>query len=290
MPTIASSQAHLLPQDNDSERAVLGALLIDPDAVLKVREVALEPRDFYQEMHGLIYKAMLDLADRWQPVDAVTLAAALDSRQNGHGSQLALIGGPAYLADLIGATPTSVYAAHYAGVVKALAQRRRLISTAASIAEAAQAHEGPMDALYNTVSGLFYGAVDVAGPRSHLYGTDDTLADYLTTQAQRAELLKRNPNALAQTGIPDLDRILGNLESGTVIAIAARPGVGKTILMEQIADHNARQGKRVAFYHLELSHQFMLDRRMAHYSGVPLDQLRRGQAGQDDPHGADRRP
>jgi len=279
MPTIARSQAHLLPQDNDAERAVLGSLLIDPDAMLRVREVTLEPRDFYQETHGLIYRAMLDLADRWQPVDAVTLAAALDSKQNGHGSQLALIGGPAYLTGLIETTPTSVHAATYAGVVKALAQRRRIISVAADIAAQAQEHDGPIDALYSSVTAAMLGVVDVAGPHSHLYGTDDTLLGYLTTQSAREELLKRNPNALAQTGIPDLDALLGNLEPGTVLAIAARPGVGKTILMEQVAEHNARHGKRVAFYHLELSHQFMLDRRMAKHSGIPLDRLRRGYNG-----------
>ena len=288
MATVTRQDAKLLPQDSDAERAVLGSLLIDPDAMLHVREVGLEPRDFMQDTHGLIYSAMLELADRWQPVDPITLAAALDSKQTVHGSQLALIGGMAYLTELLGATPTSINAAHYAGIVRALAQRRRIISMAASIAEAAQLHDGPIESLYNAVSGLFYSAVDVAGPHSHLYGTEDGLVNYLATQSARADLLQRNPNALAQTGIADLDRILGNLEPGTVLAVAARPGVGKTILMEQIAEHNASHGKRVAFYHLELSPQFMLDRRMARYSGIRLDRLRRGYSGAEVPAALER--
>ena len=279
-PNAAKPEPLLLPpQDSGAERAVLGSLLIDPDAMLGVREVGLEVRDFYHDTHGLIYAAMLELASHWRPVDMVTLSAALEGKQNGHGSQLDLIGGSAYLTDLLSATPTSIHAAHYAGVVRGLAQRRRIISTAASIAEAAQVYDGPIEGLYNAVSSLFYGAVDVTEAHSHFYGNDENLAGYLATQVGRAEMLARDPNALAQTGIADLDRILGNLEPGTVLAIAARPGVGKTILMEQIAEHNARHGKRVAFYHLELSHQFMLDRRMAKASGIPLDRLRQGYSG-----------
>ena len=281
MATVTRQDANLLPQDSSAERAVLGSLLVDPDAMFGVREAGLEARDFYLEAHGLIYSAMLELADRWQPIDLVTLAAALDGKQNGHGSQLALVGGAAYLTELLAATPTSIHAAHYAGIVRSLAQRRRIISTASSIAEAAQLHDGPIEELFNSVSGMFYGVVGVAGARSHLYGTDETLVKYLVTQRDREELLRRNPDALAQTGIEDIDRVLGNLEPGTVLAVAARPGVGKTILMEQVAEHNAAHGKRVAFYHLELSHQFMLDRRMARWSRIPLDRLRRGYSGRE---------
>lgn len=279
MATIRTEDQRLLPQDSDAERAVLGSLLIDPDAMLKAREAGLAASDFMGPAHATIYAAMLELADRWQPVDPVTLSALLESRQNGHGSQLEAIGGAAYLTDLMASTPTSIHAGHYAGVVRALAQRRRVIALGADIARMAHEHEGTTEELYRAVTGAVMGAVDVAGGRSHLYGDDDALAGYLVTQADRADRLKRNPWALAQTGIGDLDAILGNLEPGTVLAVAARPGVGKTILMEQIAEHNARHGKRVAFYHLELSHQFMLDRRMAKASGVPLDKLRRGYVG-----------
>ncbi len=277
MARIARQDASLLPQDSDAERAVLGALLIDPDAMLSVRQGDLAPTDFYQESNGLIYAAMLELADRYQPVDLVTLSAALESKQNGHGSELALIGGSAYLVALIEATPTSIHAAHYAGVVRSLAQRRRIIAAAGDIAAQAQAHEGTTDELYNTVTATFLRGLGVQSQRSHLYGTDETLLAYIANQHARAERYHADPNALMTTGIADLDRILGNLEPATICAIAARPGVGKTVLAEQIAEHNAKHGKHVAFYHLELSHQFMLDRRMARYSAVSLDDLKRNE-------------
>ncbi len=282
MATIRRDDTEHLPQSAEAEQAVLGSLLIDPDAILSVREVGLDADDFLAERHRVVYAAMLELADRWQPVELLTVAAMLEERRNGKGSQLEAIGGSAYLTDLVTSTPTSVHAVHYASIVKACAQRRRVIAAAASIASAAQGHDGPIDELYSMASGLLFGAIETVADGSHLYGTDDTLMAYLETQERRAERMATDPNTLITTGLADLDRMIGNLEPATLTAIAGRPGVGKTILMEQLAEHNAKHGKRVVFYHLEFTHQFMLDRRMARYASVSLYDLRRGdRAGKD---------
>jgi len=273
MPTL---EDHLPPQNLDAEAALIGALLVDPDAMLRAREVDLQPADFYREVNGAIYGAALTLVQRFEPVDIVTVQAVLE----GNG-QLEAIGGPPTITGLVADTVSTVNAREYATLVKRCAQQRRLISTCGEIVVASHQHEGPIETLYEQVSAAFFEAVDVSAPRSHLYGTDDALIDYETYQMQRAERLKANPDAMCRTGYMDVDRIVGDLPENSLIIIGAPPSVGKTIMMEGIAEYNAQRGHRVAFYHLELSHQFMLDRRMARYSGIPLHELKRGYAGPD---------
>ena len=269
-----AGQPHLPPQNIEAEAALLGAILIDPDAMLRAREVDLQPSDFYREVHGQLFAAALTLTQRFEPVDILTVTAVLD----GNG-QLEAIGGPPALTGLVADTVSTVNAREYAVLVKRAAQQRCLIATCGEIVVASHGHEGPIEELYETVSAAFFEAVDVSAPRSHLYGTDDALIDYETYQLQRAERLKANPDFMARTGYMDVDAVIGDLPENSLTIIGAAPSVGKTIMMEGIAEYNAQRGHRVAFYHLELSHQFMLDRRMARYSGIPLHELKRGYNG-----------
>jgi len=203
----------------------------------------------------------------------------LESRKNGDGSQLHMIGGPAELARLITHTPTSIHAGHYAEIVHRLAQQRQLIHVSGDIAAVAQDHDGPIETLYDEVSRQFFDAVDVSSPASHLRGDDNTLTEYLANQERIKDRLAANPDALITTGWPDIDHYLGDIEAGMLHVVVARPSVGKTIYLEGVAEHNAQRGHSVAFYHLELSHSLMLNRRMARYSGIPIGKLRRGHTG-----------
>lgn len=262
------------PHNLEAEAAVIGSVLIDPDALLHAQQAKLAPCDFYRESHGMIYQAACDLASRFEAVDQVTVAEAL-SRRN----QLDLVGGPSALTALVLATPTSIHAGHYAEIVHRLAMQRRLITAAGEIAAMAHQHEGPVDALLDRASRAFFEVADVTEPQSHLYGSDDALVDYLAHQEMRRELLEQNPHALLRWGIPALDRLTGSIPHGYCVAVGARPGVGKTALLEGLAEYNAARGHRVAFYHLELPHQIMLDRRMARHSGVDLERLKMGYCG-----------
>jgi replicative DNA helicase len=226
-----------------------------------------------------IYAAAITLAEAYSVADYVTIGDVLENRTNGDGSQLRMIGGEAELTRLITHTPTSIHAGHYAEIVHRLAQQRQLIAVSGDIAEAAHVHDGPIDMLYDTVSRQFFDAVDVSAPASHLRGDDDSLADYLANQERIKDKLAANPDALIMTGWADLDWYLGDIEAGMLHVVVARPGVGKTIYLEGVAEHNARKGHTVALYHLELSHALMLNRRMARYSGIPIGRLRRGYQG-----------
>ena len=279
MSTIAAAQLALLPHSIEAEEAVLGSILIDPDAILRAQEKGLVASDFFRVANRAIYAAAITLAEAYSVADYVTIGDLLESRLNGDGSQLRMIGGAAELTRLITHTPTSIHAGHYAETVHRLAQQRQLMAVGAEIVQAANVHDGPIETLYDEVSRQFFDAVDVSSPASHLRGDDDSLADYLVNQERIRERLDANPDALITTGWADLDRYLGDIEAGMLHVVVARPGVGKTIYLEGVAEHNARRGHTVALYHLELSHSLMLNRRMARYSGIPIGRLRRGYQG-----------
>jgi len=269
------------PNDQLAERAVLGSLLIDNEAIPELQALGLQPDDFYMGLHGDVFAVMCELTAQRRAVDFVTLCSALEGKQDGKGrSCLEAIGGPAVLTRLLTDTPTSTNAKHYAEIVRDLAYRRRLIAAAAELAKLTYEHEGTRDVLQRDASKIFNDAVGIADKDSHLYG-DDSLVDYLVNQTDRRERLEKDPNSLITTPWPELNRALIELEPGALHVVAAPTGMGKTIYSECIAEHNARHGKSVAFYHLELSHQTMLDRRMARHSGIQVWQLRKGYDGKE---------
>lgn len=281
MARIAADDAQLLPHNREAEESVIGSMLIDPDAVMAARDAGLEPGDFYVQKLGVVYAAMLSLSDRMEPVDLVTLCDALEGRGNGNGNELEIIGGAPYLTTLIINTPTSMHVDHYAKIVKADSRRRRIISAAGDIAAQAHAHDGPVEDLLDAVSAVLFAAMERPEAESHLYGTDDTLWAYEVLLQQRAELAASPDQFPTKAWLPTLDFILGTLAPGELHAITAITSVGKTIYMEQVAEANAMRGQRVAYYHLELTHTRMQDRRMARHSGISLQRLVGGYNGSE---------
>ena len=253
-----------LPHDIPAERALLGSILIDHDAMPRAREVDLAPEDFYNEQHGRIYRAMLELASRYQTIDVLMVCDAMGDEGEQTRSDL---------YNLMRQTPTSVHAEYYAGIVKRTSQQRRIIRVAAEMTVAAYAHDGPIETLYDAVARPFFQAIDVSERDSHHYGGDAAIMDYLEYLQRLAE---RDERDAVTTGLADLDGILCEIEPGILHMVVAKSSVGKTTYMEQVAEYNAQGGKRVAYYHYELSSRLMETRRMARWSGVPYNYLRRG--------------
>lgn len=262
------------PHNLEAERYVLGAILIDPDAMMWAQEVDLKAGDFYHKGLGLIYEAAHTLAARWEPISVLSVAQVLMATK-----RINEAGGQRTLDELANACVSSAHTRYYAELIIRLSRQRRIILAAGRIAAAAQEHDGPVDGLYNETSKLFFEAVDTTAGHSHFYGSDDTLMAYLETQQKRQEALANQPELLAVTGLPDLDRLIDDIMPASLFVYVARPGVGKTMAMECAAEINARRGKAVAFYHLELTTQFMLDRRMVRVSNIPYDKIKRGYSG-----------
>ena len=260
MARVAAVDAALLPQSLEAERALLGALLVDPDAIYAAQEVDLRAEDFWREADGWIYAAILDLANNYRTVDYISICDALAHRQNGHGSELEALGGPAALTAMMTECVTSAHAKEYAQIIKRRAQQRRIISACADIAELAQSLEG--EELYDKASQAFFAAIETDSKGSHLFGGDEALLEYLERQAAREEELRESPDKLVHTGLPSLDGILGDILPAYLHTVVARTSVGKTMYLEQVAEYNAMRGQHVAYYHLELTHETMLHRCM----------------------------
>jgi replicative DNA helicase len=141
----------LLPQNIEAEEAVLGSLLIDPDAIIRVATF-LQPEDFYVQRHGWVYESIRDLHERREPADLVTLTDELERR-----GQLADIGGSAFLTGLINATPTSIHVEFYARIVERTAILRRLIDAAGQIAKLAYQDIDDVDEVVDRAESIIFG-------------------------------------------------------------------------------------------------------------------------------------
>jgi replicative DNA helicase len=258
----------LPPQSIEAEQSVLGSVLIDRDAIVEVAEF-LRPDDFYRPSNGLIYGAMLELFERREPVDIVTVAEVLE--RNG---QLDTIGGRTYLSGLSNQTPTAVHAVQYARIVERKAVLRNLIGAAGRIAGIG--YEDPaeiQEAIDRAEAELFAVSqkrIDVGFAKldSLLHQAYDRL-DYL--HAHRGEI------SGVRTGFSDLDALTTGLQKSDLIILAARPSVGKTSFALNIAEHAAvREKKSVGVFSLEMSKEQLVLRLLSSVANIDSQRLRTG--------------
>jgi replicative DNA helicase len=258
----------LPPQSLEAEQSVLGAVLIDRDAVIEVAEF-LRPEDFYRQAHGRIYRAMLDLFERGEPIDIVTVSESLE-----RSGDLETIGGRSYLGTLSGQTPTAVHAVQYARIVERKALLRNLIGAAGKIAGIG--YEDPaevQEAIDRAESELFAVsqrrvAAGFLPLRTLLHDAYDRL-DYL--HAHRGEI------SGVRTGYNDLDQLTTGLQKSDLVIIAARPSVGKTSLALNIAEHAAVRDRRsVGVFSLEMSKEQLVLRLLSSVASIDSQRLRTG--------------
>ncbi|HXF62873.1 MAG TPA: replicative DNA helicase [Caldilineaceae bacterium] len=270
----AASPLKSVPANLEAERAVLGALMIDPDAIIKVANF-LRPEDFYRERHGWIYDAMATLNERHEPLDFVTLVDELERR-----GQLEEIGGPAYLTDLIASTPTAIYVDHYARIVERTAVLRRLISAAGKIAELAYDESQDVDDVVDRAEQIIFGVSE-----SRIHRDLMPIRAIMANVVERIDFLTRNRDTLmgVPTGFTMLDRLLGGLQKSDLIILAGRPGMGKSSFALSIAQNAAiRYGARVAIFSLEMSNEQMVQRLLSMETGIDSHRLRLGDVHEDE--------
>lgn len=258
----------LPPHNMEAEQSVLGSLLIDRDAVIRIASF-LKPADFYSAGNGLIYEAILDLYNRRVPPDFVTIVDELTRRD-----RLQDVGGITYLTELINAVPTAVHIEFYGHIVERTATLRRLIDAGATIVTIGFDDSIDVeDALDRAERAIF----DVSQHRTvrDFVGIGEVLETYFdkldTIQQNRGEVVG------VPTGYVDLDKLTGGLQRSDLIILAARPSVGKTSLQLGIA-HNAavRAGKTVGIFSLEMSAEQLVQRLLAMETGVDSHRLRMG--------------
>ncbi len=258
----------LPPQSIEAEEATLGSLLIDPDAITEVASF-LRPEAFYREPNRWIYQAILDLYNRRDPIDLITLTERLST--NG---QLAEIGGEAYLISLINTVPTSINAQSYGRLVEGAALRRKMIKAAGAIANLAFDESEDIEIVVDRAEQVLFAVTEDRTTRD-LVPVSDVARRYL----DRIEALAARGEDMIgiPTGFGDLDRILSGLNKSDLIIVAARPGMGKTSLQLSIAvTAGLRYGKRVAIFSMEMAAEQLVQRMIAAETRIDSQRLRRG--------------
>jgi len=257
-----------IPANVEAERAVLGSLMIDPDAIIKIANF-LRPEDFFRERHALLYEAMYTLNERREPLDFVTLVDELERR-----TQLTDVGGPAYLTDLVAGTPTALYVDHYARIVERTAVLRRLIAAAGKIAELAYDESLEVDDVVDRAEQIVFGVTE-----SRIHRDLTPIRAIMTNVVDHIDFLSRNPDRLmgVPTGFTMLDRMLGGFQKSDLIILAARPGMGKSSFALSIIQNAAKlHDVRVAFFALEMSNEQMVQRLLSMETGIDSHRLRMG--------------
>ncbi|MCA9934711.1 MAG: replicative DNA helicase [Ardenticatenaceae bacterium] len=258
----------LPPHSVEAEEAVLGSLLIDPDAIFDVSNF-LKPDSFYRVKNKWIYEAILSLNERREPLDLITLTEELRRRE-----QLEEVGGEAYVIGLINAVPTSINAESYGRVVEATAVRRAMIKVAGEIANLAYNEAEDINVVIDRAEQSLFGISEERTTRD-LVPVKQIASEYLE---RIQELHARGDDVIGvPTGFVDLDRILGGLNKSDLIILASRPGMGKTSLQNAIVLTAARRyGKRIAMFNLEMSGEQLVQRMIAAETRIDSQRLRRG--------------
>ncbi len=235
------------PQNIEAEQSVLGAVLLENEAINQALEI-LTADDFYRETHREIFRAMMELSDHTQPVNAITLTDALRTK-----GLLEQIGGPAYIAELADAVPTAANVAHYARIVREKAVLRSLATIATDIASSAYEANADVDEFLDTAEHrIFEISERRIKPSFHEMRelTRESIA-MLSRLYENRELVTGVP-----TGFKDLDVLTAGLQPSDLIVLAARPSMGKTALALNIAAYaamDAEPKRGVAFFSLEMS-------------------------------------
>src|SRR3989344_7031413 len=246
------------PQSVDAEMGVLGSLLIDKDAVVKIAEI-LNPDHFYQERHADIYRAILSLYEKRLPSDLVTLTEELKK-----GTKFEEVGGASYLTTLVNSVPTSGHIEYYALIVKESATKRSLISAAGAISDSAFDPDADAKDLLEFAETTLFGI-----SQSHLRQNFVSIREALAESFDRLDEIHRKGSGLRgiSTGFKDLDKKLSGMQQANLLILAARPSVGKTPLAMNIAGYVGINEKiPVGIFSLEMSQGQLVDLMLASQS------------------------
>jgi len=263
-----SPAAQVVPQSREAEEAVLGSIMINPDAYYDVAEF-LKGGDFYIHRHRWIWETFVHLHESRTPIDILTVTEELDQQ-----GQLAEVGGSAYLTTLINNVPSSLHAVAYGHIIEQTAVRRNMLEAANKIAKLAYDEEISLETVMDDAEKAVFGVSERRMARD-LEPIDQVLSDYydhIGELASRPDDIHGVP-----TGFIDLDKLLSGLQPSDLLIVAGRPGMGKTGLALSIAKNAAQTHKKhVAIFSLEMSNEQLVQRLISQETGIDSQRLRTG--------------
>ena len=262
------------PHDLVAEQSVLGAVFIAPDTIISLAD-ELVPDDFYKPANKIVFKTMLSLLEKGEPIDATTMVSALTNQ-----GDISKIGGMNYVVELVNSTPTSKNVEHYAKLVKEKATLRKVITDLSeSLSSAYQGDVSISDIISKTEKSM----LDISNQNT---GTGfRNVADILDTHMQIVETRSQTDGFVTglSTGFVGLDKITTGLHEGNLIILAARPAMGKTALALNIAKHVATMERKPAvIFSLEMGAEELIERMVASEGMVPGYHLKTGNLSTDE--------
>jgi len=261
-------RGRLPPQDLDAERSVLGAMLLEKNALSEAIEL-LKPGDFYRPAHAQIFEAMAALFERNEPVDEVTLAAELKNR-----AQFEAIGGTSFLAALTESVPTAANVGYYAKLVRDRGLMRTLIATATAIAGSGYEAGSEIEVLLDEAEAKIFEITSARDQRGFI-----PLKDVVKSVFKRIETLYENKQPITgvSTGFVDLDKVTSGLQPSDLIIVAGRPSMGKTAFALNVAQSASIQHHvPVAVFSLEMSREQLVMRMLCAEGRIDGHRLRGG--------------
>ncbi len=274
MPEPTAAELKVPPHQLEAEQAVLGSLLIDKDAVVRIADLVL-PEDFYADKHRLVYDAMLTLYQRHDPIDIVSLTNLLEER-----NQLEAVGGRSYLVSLSNAVPSAANVVQYATIVQKKSTLRRLLTAANTMIQLGYSDTEDVTSLLDKSEQSLFNV-----SQRYLRQNFINIRDILDAAFDRIDQLHHESGQLrgVSTGFGQLDSMLGGLQKSDLIIIAARPSVGKTSLALDIARNVGVKLKLpVGLFSLEMSKEQLVDRLLSAQADVELWKMRTGRLKDDE--------
>ena len=258
----------LPPQNLEAEQSVLGSLMIDKNAIIKIADLVNED-DFYKNSHGKIYKTMLYLYEHHEPIDLLSLSNRLKETD-----EMEKVGGQSYLASLANAVPTAANIVHYAKIVAKKSVLRKLIDNASQIISDAYDETGEIDKTLDEAEQKIFSV-----SQKHIRQDFTPVKPILEEAFDRIDELHKNKGKLrgVPTGFADLDNILAGLQKSNLVILGARPSVGKSSLGLDLVRHAAiKENIPVGIFSLEMSKEEVIDRLICAEANIDLWKLRTG--------------
>ena len=268
------SGTQIVPHSSEAEEAVLGSILVNPEAYYDVAQF-LRAEDFYIHRNRWVWDTFVHLHEQRMPVDVLTVTDELEQ-----AGQLSEIGGPAYITSLINNVPTSLHAEAYGRIVEETSIRRKMLAAANDIAKLAYQQDNSVDTVMDEAEKAVFGVSERRMTRD-LQSIQSVLSDYY----DRIDQISRRGEEYygIPTGFVDLDKLLFGLQGSDLLIVAGRPGMGKTAFMLNIAKHAALVLKKhVAIFSLEMSNEQLAQRLISQETGIDSQRLRTGKLTEDE--------
>lgn len=271
---MANIQVKIPPHSYDAEASVLGALLLDKNAIVNVAEF-LHADHFYETRHSDIFEAMVELYEAREPIDVLTVSEKLKKKK-----RLSEVGGATYLADLVNRVPTSAHVEHYGKIVKDAAIKRSLMQSAARLVELSLDEGTVTEELLDRAESEVFSLT-----QQHVENAFTPVRSTLAESFDRLDELHKTPGGMrgVPSGFSNLDDALAGFQKSNLVILAARPGMGKTALALNITQYVAVEAKRpVGFFSLEMSKEELVDRLLVSQANIDAWKLKTGRLDNED--------